>query len=100
MQIKNFIGIDVSKKTLDITILDSQGKQIYYEKIGNDNKSIKSRFTAIMRSFGIIFTEVVFCLEYTGVYNLPVLNLATKSNSEHLAGVRKPNQKKSGIGSW
>ena len=74
MQIKNFIGIDVSKKTLDITILDSQGKQIYYEKIGNDNKSIKSRFTAIMRSFGIIFTEVVFCLEYTGIYNLPVLN--------------------------
>jgi transposase len=73
MQIKQFIGIDVSKKTLDITILDSQGKQIYYERITNESKSIKSCFSSFMKQYKAIYEESVFCMEYTGIYNLPLV---------------------------
>ena len=68
-----FIGIDVSKKTLDITILDSQGKQIYYERIANESKSIKSCFSSFMKQYKAIYKESVFCMEYTGIYNLPLV---------------------------
>jgi len=74
MQIKNFIGIDISKKTLDITLLDSQGKQLYYQQIDNAPQKIKSAFSGLFRQFKLKIQEVVFCMEYTGIYNLPLVN--------------------------
>jgi len=81
MQIKKFIGIDVSKKTLDITILDSQGKQIYYERIANDSKSIKNCFVSFMKNFSLNYDESVFCMEYTGIYNLPLVKWLKKQSA-------------------
>lgn len=81
MQIKKFIGIDVSKKTLDITIVDSQGKQIYYERIANDSKSIKNCFVSFMKNFSLNYDESVFCMEYTGIYNLPLVKWLKKQSA-------------------
>jgi len=81
MQIKKFIGIDVSKKTLDITIVDSQGKQIYYERIANDSKSIKICFMSFMKNLNLNYNESVFCMEYTGIYNLPLVKWLKKQSA-------------------
>lgn len=80
MQIKKFIGIDVSKKTLDITMLDSQGKLIYYERIANDGKVIKTTFNDFMKQHKVDYAKSLFCMEYTGIYNLPLVKwLQTQS---------------------
>lgn len=81
MQIKKFIGIDVSKKTLDITIVDSQGKQIYYERIANESKSIKNCFVSFMKNFSLNYDESVFCMEYTGIYNLHLVKWLKKQSA-------------------
>lgn len=81
MQIKKFIGIDVSKKTLDITIVDSQGKQVYYERIANDSKSIKNCFVSFMKNFSLNYDESVFCMEYTGIYNLHLVKWLKKQSA-------------------
>ena len=73
MKIKKFIGIDVSKKTLDISIVDEHGNVIYYERIGNKVKEIKSSFSRFMRTHDCDYDDCVFCMEYTGIYNLPVV---------------------------
>ena len=81
MQIKKFIGIDVSKKTLDITIVDSQGKQIYYERIANESKSIKICYMSFMKNLNLNYNESVFCMEYTGIYNLPLVKWLKKQSA-------------------
>lgn len=73
MQIKNFIGIDISKDMLDITLLDFQGKQLHYQQIENSTKQIKSALSVLFKQFKIQSQETVFCMEYTGVYNLPLV---------------------------
>lgn len=74
MQIKNFIGIDISKNTLDMSLLDLQGKQLHYQQIGNSPKEIKSCLSGLLKQFKLNNEETVFCMEYTGVYNLPLIN--------------------------
>ena len=74
MKMKHFIGIDVSKETLDITWLGQDGKQIGYKKIKNARKEIVALSKELKKSCGIEFETTVFCMEYTGVYNLPLLD--------------------------
>jgi transposase len=73
MQFKQFIGIDVSKNTLDITVLDSQGNQMAYEQTSNNLSSIKKCFSKIQKETKISLSECLFCMEYTGIYNLPLV---------------------------
>jgi hypothetical protein len=46
MQITNFIGIDVSKDTLDFSIV-VDGKNLQHYKIRNNSKEIKSTITCV-----------------------------------------------------
>ena len=73
MQIKNFIGIDVSKNTLDVSVVNAEGNVIYYLCISNNSKAIKATFISFMKHYKIDFDESVFCMEYTGIYNLPLV---------------------------
>jgi transposase len=81
MQVKNFVGIDVSKNTLDISIVDLQGKQIHYECISNNGKSIKTSLTTIMKLHQLCYSDVLFCMEYTGIYNVPMINWLQKQSA-------------------
>lgn len=69
MQIKNFIGIDVSKSTLDICLVNSQGKVIHYQKVANNKREISKALNAFMKKSKITYLNTVFCMEYTGIYN-------------------------------
>ena len=63
-----FIGIDVSKQTLDITILNNNKKKMY-EQIVNSDQSIKSFLKKLVSVQKLCLADCLFCLEHTGIYN-------------------------------
>lgn len=63
-----FIGIDVSKQTLDITILNNNEKKMY-EQIENSDQSIKTFLKKLIKDQKILLHDCLFCLEHTGIYN-------------------------------
>lgn len=70
-----FIGIDVSKKTLDIAVL-VDGNVLLQDKIANQPVAIRMFLKALL--MGISVENVIVCLEYTGVYNAHVLEIFWK----------------------
>ena len=72
MQIKHFIGIDVSKDTLDFSVV-IDGKNLQHYCIKNSAREIKSTVNKIMKSFGATVDDTIFCMEHTGLYNLPLV---------------------------
>lgn len=71
-----FVGIDVSKKTLDCAVIRS-GQQEFYCKIKNSVPGIKSFFKELKKVGVQDLREVVFCMEHTGIYCSHLLSLLT-----------------------
>jgi transposase len=66
---KNFIGVDVSKKTLDICLLDADGQVLNNSQIVNWKKSMSEHFDALQNDFGLDLSSTLVCLEHTGIYS-------------------------------
>jgi transposase len=81
MQIKHFIGIDVSKDTLDLSVVVN-GKALSHYCIGNNTKDIKSTVSKIMKDLGGSFDDTIFCMEHTGLYNLPIVRWLHKNQGK------------------
>lgn len=69
MKFKTFIGIDVSKLTLDICLITVDGV-IENLKIENKDLSIKKFFKSLEKS--CLWEEILVCAEYTGHYSNPL----------------------------
>jgi transposase len=69
-----FIGIDVSKQTLDITVLYNSEKKMY-EQIENSNQSIKLFLKKLVLEQKLSLNDCIFCLEHTGIYNTHFLKV-------------------------
>jgi transposase len=72
MQIKHFIGIDVSKDTLDLSVVVDGGNIQYYH-FKNSTREIKSTVNKLMKALGATVDDTIFCMEHTGMYNLPLV---------------------------
>jgi transposase len=81
MQIKQFIGIDVSKDTLDLSVVVN-GKALSHYCIGNNAKEIKSTVNKIIKAVGGSFDDTIFCMEHTGLYNRPVVKWLHKTQGK------------------
>jgi transposase len=69
MKNMHFIGVDISKKTLDLEVLDHSGDIQKKSELGNDEKSLAVFFDELTKedpSFDWKTTMV--CLEHTGIY--------------------------------
>jgi transposase len=77
---KKFIGIDISKKTLDYCILDLESKVIKQDKIENTSVSLNS-FLKELNKQKIDLEETIFCLENTGIYGYILLTDLSKVNA-------------------
>jgi transposase len=67
-----YVGIDVSKLTLDISMLCEQQndtKTVYY-KIENNKKSIAQFVKKTLEKYEL--SQILFCFEDTGIYSLPL----------------------------
>lgn len=68
MQFKFFVGIDVSKHSLDFSVV-TEGKEIGNFRIENSARAIKAAIKNLKKIKGFALSEVLFCMEYTGIYN-------------------------------
>lgn len=81
MEYKWFIGIDVSKATLDFCVM-FRNEKLFHQQIENTPKDIKKFISFLDKNvteFSI--TETVFCMEHTGIYNFHILNILNEKNA-------------------
>lgn len=75
MKYRFYIGVDVSKSTLDVAIVDEQNKEeTHHIKVRNDDDGIQETFVwlkAKQPEFNVEHT--LFCMESTGLYCYPLL---------------------------
>ena len=72
MDFNHFIGVDVSKKTLDLSVRD-QTAVIFHMQVDNSRQGIKT-FTQKLKEYGIAVKTSLVCLEHTGLYNVVALD--------------------------
>jgi transposase len=75
-----FIGIDVSKRTLDLNVLGDGGRQICEFHIQNEVKALQAVLVALKTKWSIDLTQLVVCMEHTGIYNAVALGVFWKKN--------------------
>src|SRR3569833_4368665 len=68
-----FIGIDVSKSTLDFTLLANNEKQ-FQLRTSNDLAGIRQFWKHLKEQSAFTLEQAVFCMEHTGIYNQHLLN--------------------------
>lgn len=72
MKINNYVGIDVSKNTLDFCVI-KDGKKQCSITIENAPKQIKHLINQLIKKHGGNAKDFIFCMEYTGIYNMFLL---------------------------
>jgi len=68
MKFKETLGIDVSKKTLDV-ILHTKG---VHQQFDNTVKGYKTLLVWMKQQTGLTLDQVLICFEHTGLYSLPL----------------------------
>ena len=69
-----FIGIDVSKETLDFALIVNNAVQ-FHVQVSNDKQGIEQFIKqAKKQNKTFSFANSLFCMEHTGIYNNPLLN--------------------------
>jgi transposase len=68
MKIGSFIGIDVSKATLDICLV-KEGRILYQIQTQNSLIGIRKAFTQFKKQFDVNPENCCCCMEHTGIYN-------------------------------
>lgn len=71
-QITFFVGTDVSKPHLDMSIV-SKGIELHNSRIVNSSKSVSSWFKKVSKQYAIKVSNTLFCMEFTGIYNHPIV---------------------------
>ena len=77
-----FVGIDVSKKTLDVAVLDHKARLIDFREFTNNTKGFK-KITTWLSGFGYQRSQWLVCLEHTGVYALSVCSFLEDKNLQY-----------------
>jgi len=97
MQYKFFIGIDVSKSTLDVALIGSANTDsIMHQQVSNDDDGIAAMIRWLGRQEGFFIETALFCLEHTGIYNYPLLQFFSKNAAK--VWVESPVQIKKSMG--
>src|SRR3954471_10431995 len=62
-----FIGADISKETIDFTVLKG-GAFLLHQKVPNDKKALQGWLKEIMQEHRAGGTKTLFCMEHMGAY--------------------------------
>lgn len=76
METLYFLGIDVSKKTIDIA-LTIDGKHFHNLQVENHSKSIAAFFKELENKISSL-SNLIVCLEHTGIYCNPLLEVLVR----------------------
>ena len=72
---KHWIGIDVSKATLDVALIDGSGILLGESKVQNSAKELKALLRRWTKEFTLVCQEYMVCLEPTGHYSHAALEV-------------------------
>ncbi|MDA0196922.1 MAG: IS110 family transposase [Bacteroidetes bacterium] len=72
MKYKVFIGVDVSKETLDFVVI-IEGEKLFHLQVSNDTKGINLFYKRLLKEVGTDHSHWLLCLEHTGIYCNPLL---------------------------
>lgn len=92
---KFFVGIDVSKLTLDFAV-NSESKNLLERKIANDRVEIMDLIKEIKSIQGLTLSNTVFLMEHTGIYCNILIECLEKSKACFM--VENPLHIKNSIG--
>ena len=73
-QIKFFVGTDVSKEWLDMSIV-SGGRLLHHAQIANKAVAIKRWLRQTQKELGYSYADTLFSMEFTGLYNHHLLEV-------------------------
>ncbi|MBK9699375.1 MAG: transposase [Flavobacteriales bacterium] len=93
---KHWIGIDVSKATLDVALLDERGTLTAEIKVENTTRSVKTLLRRWTKEFAPVKGEYLVCLEPTGYYGHALLEVLVEL--EIPTWLAHPNDIKQSIG--
>lgn len=77
MYFSQFIGVDISKNTLDAAIYPAKDKKLDFLHFNNTQKGLGEMMTWLKRR-GVKPSEMIICAEHTGVYTNPLIAFADK----------------------
>jgi len=80
MKYKFFIGVDVSKHTLDVAILESSTNSTEHLQVSNNDDGLADLYAKLNTYSGFNTDQVLFCIEPTGLYSYPLLQYLSKFN--------------------
>lgn len=81
MQFIHFVGIDVSKKTLDISVVIN-GQIKSHCQVPNTKKAIQSTVSVMMNKLQATMDSTVFCMEHTGMYTMILLRWLNENGAK------------------
>lgn len=82
MSFRFFIGIDVSKGTLDIGLLDANNPgSVNHQQVSNNDDGIAAMLMWLQMQEEFSIENSLFCLEHTGMYNYPLLQFFSQQNA-------------------
>lgn len=97
MEFKFFIGIDVSKSTLDIGLLTAgDPDSVNHQQVSNDDQGIAAMLKWLQKQDNFTLRDALFCLEHTGMYNYPLLQFFSQQQTS--VWVENPVQIKKSLG--
>jgi transposase len=68
-----FIGIDISKETLDASVMQGEDQSVLYHQVYSNNKAgIKQVIIDLKKKTKSDTDHWLFCMEHTGVYAMPL----------------------------
>ena len=78
MDFKFYVGIDVSKLTLDVAFINrAQSEAIMHTQVSNDDSGISQLQQWLQSTESFDLKQTLFCMEHTGLYNYPLLHFLT-----------------------
>lgn len=77
MFFSQFVGVDISKDTLDAAIYPAKDKKMDFLHFDNTQKGLGTMMSWLKRR-GIKASEMLICAEHTGVYTNPLIAFADK----------------------
>lgn len=85
-----FFGVDISKKTVDITCIINQ--EFIHRRFTNDEEGMK-QLLQWLNELSIAFDQALFCMEATGLYCFPLTQFLTSNEIdtwiEHAVQIKK-----------
>lgn len=68
-EFSNFVGIDVSKQTIDVAFIFNKGiNDMIHQQFSNDESGIKKMLEYVKKKKGVDAQNTLFCFEHTGIY--------------------------------